>query len=220
MIKTKRCPACQKELPILAARCKYCGFKLSNKPMEAQEGKEKEPGQAPMVRMSSVPPPPPPSRKPAPAPSRSLKKTMMIGEADLPPKPARSAKKTMMMGVDDLPQKPVRSAKKTMMMGATDLPPRPAGMKKPGTAPLKLDRNTMPPPPISRPSVPEADLQLDIEDLTPEVDITSAWIPDTDELGDQSMLLELDPEDSSVMEIEDDLGISVTDVHDVADIEV
>ena len=199
MSKTKRCPACQKELPILAARCKYCGFKLSNSPMEVQTDKDKEPGQAPMVRMSSIPPPPPPSRKPAPAPSRGAKKTMMMGAADLPPRPARDVKKTM-------------------MMGAADLPPRPAGMKKPGTVPMKLDRNTMPPPPISRPSVPEADLQLDIEDLTPEVDITSAWIPDTDEIGDQSMLLELDPEDSSVMEIDGDLGISLTDVHDDGDI--
>ncbi len=201
MIKTKRCPACQKELPILAARCKYCGFKLSSSSMGAQTDNNKDPDQVPMVRMSSVPPPPPPARKPMPVPTRG-------------------AKKTMMMGVDDLPPKPTRSAKKTMMMGAADLPPRPAGMKKPGTAPLKLDRNTMPPPPISRPSVPEADLQLDIEDLAPEVDITSAWIPDTDELGDQSMLLELDPEDSSVLEIEGDLGISVTDVHDDDDIEV
>ena len=196
MSKTKRCPACQKELPILAARCKYCGFKLSNSPMEVQTGKAKENGKAPMVRMSSVPPPPPPARKPIPVPSRSAKKTMMIGEADLPPSPARSAKKTM-------------------MMGANDLPPRPAGMGRPGTAPMKIDRNTMPPPPISRPSVPDAELKLDIEDLTPEVDITSAWIPDTDEMGDQSVLLELDPEDSSVMEIDDSWEGSATDAGDV-----
>ena len=201
MSKTKRCPACQKELPILAVRCKYCGFKLSNKPMEPQGDRDKDPGKAPMVRMSSVPPPPPPKKKPAPAPPRSAKKTMMIGAADLPPKPARGAKKTMMMGAADLPQ-------------------RPAGMGKPGTVPMRPDRNTMPPPPISRPSVPDADLQLDIEDLTPEEDIASAWIPETDEIGDQSMLLELDPDDSSVMEIDEDLGISLTDVHEDDDVEV
>ncbi len=220
MSKTKRCPACQKELPILAVRCKYCGFKLTNKPIEVQKDKEEEHDKAPMVQMSSVPPPPPPSRKPMPTPPRSAKKTMMMGAADLPPKPARNAKKTMMMGAADLPPKPARSAKKTMMMGAAVLPPKPVGMGKPGSVPVMSDRNTMPPPPISRSSVHDADLQLDIEDLKPEEDIASAWIPETDEVGDQSVLLELDPDDSSVMEIDDALGVSLTDIHDEHDMKL
>jgi hypothetical protein len=201
MSKTKRCPACQKELPILAVRCKYCGFKLSNKPIEEQGDNEKEHGKAPMVRMSSIPPPPPPARKPAPTSPRAAKKTMMMGVADLPPKPARSSKKTM-------------------AMGAKDLPPRPAGMGKSGPGPVTSDRTTMPPPPISRPSVSDVDFQLDLEDLKPEEDIASAWIPETDELGDQSVLLELDPDDSSVIEIDGDLGGSLTDIHDENDLKL
>ncbi len=38
MPKTKICPACKQELPVLAVRCRHCGFKLShsNNPMNTQ----------------------------------------------------------------------------------------------------------------------------------------------------------------------------------------
>lgn len=92
MSRTKSCPACQREIPLLAVRCKHCGFKLSGQPAPEPTpstppppppprasrisspppappaGRGSTPPPPPPRRISSVPPPPPPVRVTAPPP--------------------------------------------------------------------------------------------------------------------------------------------------------
>ena len=88
MTKTKNCPACQKELPLLAVRCKYCGFKLSNRPPkpEPEAPAERPSAPPPPVRPSAPPPPPKRASAPPPAPE-SQKRTMTLGTLNAPARP-------------------------------------------------------------------------------------------------------------------------------------
>jgi len=61
MTKTKNCPACQKELPLLAVRCKYCGFKLSNRPPKPEPEAPADGASPPVEVPREEPPPAPPA---------------------------------------------------------------------------------------------------------------------------------------------------------------
>ena len=197
MSKTKTCPACQKELPILAVRCKYCGFKLSSKPVAAtaRDSFTSLPGkEPPMARLSSTPPPPPPARAPSVPP---------------PPPGGGSAKKTMMMGTFTPARKPVGLGKQASSQAVADrttMPPPTPG--RPSAPPPPPPRASVPPPrpssPPPRPSGPDLDDDaLDLSSLDSDVEETGSWIPDAGEVTDESQLLELSTDDSALIEIDD-----------------
>jgi len=198
MSKTKRCPACQRELPLLAVRCKYCGFKLSSQPSD-----ESEPAPRP-----SAPPPPPPGRPSAPPPPPPKRISTP------PPAPAKgAAKRTMMMGTFAPPvaSRPaaVEAAfaspdqSRTQELGTARKAGGPVGIGQTSAPAQSGERTTLPPPPMSRPpsapplSTPPAepeplsgddDLVLDTGDL-------ADWIPGAEEVGDDTSLIDLDSDD-------------------------
>jgi tetratricopeptide (TPR) repeat protein len=166
MSKTKNCPACQRELPVLAVRCKYCGFKLSNQNatmlgMPAMASTP-PPAPPPMVRISSPPPAPPP----------------MARISSPPPAPP-----------------PRRGPQRTMTLGTLTTPDRPVGMGQIGRDRPASDRNTMPPPPpLVRPSAPSIhEPKEEILDL-PDSE-NGGWIPAARGPGEDTNLLDLDADD-------------------------
>lgn len=145
MTKTKNCPACQKELPLLAVRCKYCGFKLSNRPAQVEEAPPPRP---------SAPPPPPPARTSAPPPPPPKR-------ASVPPQPVRSQNRTMTLGSLSAPARPIgfgQSAPKGTAQDRSTLPPPPvARSSKPEIAA----------PPAAPVVEEELDLSTDVEEWLP-----------------------------------------------------
>jgi tetratricopeptide (TPR) repeat protein len=180
MSKTKNCPACQRELPVLAVRCKYCGFKLSapNKtmlgmPAMVPMASTPPPAPPPMARISSPPPAPPPMARissPPPAPP--------MARVSAPP-----------------PAPPPRGGqKRTATLGTVQQSERPVGMGQSGRGQPAPERSTMPPPPLARPTAPsitgkEEEL-LELPD--PEED---GWIPAARGPGEDTSLLDLDADD-------------------------
>ncbi len=97
MSQTKKCPACKKEIPASALRCRHCMIRISIPPPAAPTQEEKQPETTPVVEekeeaapKTNTSPPPPPTRASIPPPSGSLppKRTSLP-----PPPPAGAVEK-------------------------------------------------------------------------------------------------------------------------------
>jgi tetratricopeptide (TPR) repeat protein len=207
MSRTKTCPACQRDIPMLAVRCKHCGFKLSSQP-EPEPRPSAPPPPPPMVRISSAPPAPPPMARisnspPAPPP--------MVRISAPPPAPPRPGP-VVPMARAGVPQPPVQrpstpppavaSQKRTMFMSAMAPQQRPVGLGMPGDHGPIESRTTMPPPPVGQPAAAAPRLpNAPAPGATPRVDDSDDWIPLSRDLVDESELITLSTDSSTVQEL-------------------
>ncbi|MFO8070236.1 MAG: tetratricopeptide repeat protein [Polyangia bacterium] len=198
MAKVKRCPSCQRELPLLAVRCKYCGFKLSG---GAEDSGGAEPG-------TSVPPPaPPPARPSAPPPPPPAKKS--VDEIPL-------AKPSGPPGRPSTPPPappPKRGGQnRTATLGTLSPVGRQAGVGQASSPRPAGARTTDSPPPPPRSERPGAA-------PSPE-DTGDKWIPDAAEIGEDTSLLDLDADEVEELAPDELLGEEDEEGRDSDEMEV
>ncbi len=206
MAKVKRCPSCQRELPLLAVRCKYCGFKLSG---GAEDSGEAEAG------ASAPPPAPPPARPSAPPPPPAKKPADEIPLARPSGPPGRPSTPP--------PAPPPRRGgqNRTATLGTLSPAGRPAGVGQASSARPPGARTTDPPPPMPRASTPPPPPQPKHPGTAPSPEDTGdEWIPNAEEIGEDTSLLDLDADEVEELAPDELVGEQEEDERDSDEIEV